>query len=71
MGVTLFVEKCSEPGVESIGEPPVKRNGKNACPKCGHDIAAQYGLAGGGIGIYFVCLREECTWFHKIFDDER
>ena len=36
------------------------------CPKCGGRTYCGYGLAGGGIGTYTMCLH--CDWFDKTQD---
>lgn len=38
------------------------------CPKCGKEMECGYGLAGGGIGVYFYC--EPCEEFIKFQDPE-
>ena len=30
------------------------------CPKCAGEITFMYGLGGGGMGVYWVCL--DCDW---------
>lgn len=35
----------------------------NPCPKCGGQITFGFGLAGGGYGVYWLCL--DCDWFDK------
>jgi hypothetical protein len=39
------------------------------CPLCGNDtLDMGYGLAGGGIGVYYFCKTEKCSYFHKTQD---
>lgn len=40
------------------------------CPKCGADLHEGYGLMGGGIGAYEVCLADGCDYFTKWPDPE-
>ena len=41
------------------------------CPKCGNEsLGMGYGLAGGGIGVYFYCETEGCDYFDKTQDPE-
>ena len=46
------------------------------CPKCGSEIEEGYGLMGGGIGGYQVCVRafgdtlDKCDWMQKEQDTE-
>jgi hypothetical protein len=40
------------------------------CPKCGKEMEQGYGLAGGGIGVYFYCETEGCDGFIKFQDLE-
>jgi hypothetical protein len=37
------------------------------CPLCGNDtLDMGYGLAGGGgIGVYYFCKTDKCSYFHK------
>jgi hypothetical protein len=35
------------------------------CPKCGSETTFGYGLAGGGMGVYWLCLNDDCDYFHK------
>lgn len=44
-----FSERCKA----LLAEP-----GKSACPDCGGQLVAGYGIAGGGIGPYLLCLGE-------------
>jgi len=39
------------------------------CPLCGNDtLDMGYGLAGGGIGVYYFCKTDKCSYFHKTQD---
>ena len=39
------------------------------CPLCGNDtLDMGYGLAGGGIGVYYFCKTDGCSYFHKTRD---
>ena len=39
------------------------------CPLCGNDtLDVGYGLAGGGIGVYYFCKTDGCSYFHKTRD---
>lgn len=50
------------------GEPPTENS---HCPKCGSEIGSGYGLAYGGMGMYYFCDGEqECDWFYKVQDAE-
>lgn len=50
------------------GEPPED----DKCPKCGSEIVSGYGLAFGGMGVYYMCSNDDCDWFYKVQDaDER
>jgi hypothetical protein len=40
------------------------------CPKCGKEMACGYGLAGGGMGVYFYCETVGCETFEKFQDEE-
>lgn len=40
----------------------------NPCPKCGAETDCGYGLAGGGIGVYFFCTADGCEFFSKTQD---
>lgn len=40
------------------------------CEKCNKEMQSGYGLAGGGIGVYFYCDTEGCDTFHKFQDPE-
>jgi hypothetical protein len=40
------------------------------CPKCGKEMKMGYGLAGGGMGVYFMCETEGCETFEKVQDEE-
>jgi len=40
------------------------------CPKCGKEMRSGYGLAGGGMGVYFMCETEGCETFEKFKDSE-
>jgi hypothetical protein len=40
------------------------------CEKCGKEMTCGYGLAGGGIGVYFFCETEGCETFEKFQDPE-
>jgi hypothetical protein len=41
------------------------------CPLCGNDtLDMGYGLAGGGIGVYFYCTTDGCDQFDKTPDPE-
>lgn len=37
----------------------------DACPKCGGETTFGYGLMGGGMGAYVVCLTDDCDFFEK------
>jgi hypothetical protein len=42
------------------------------CPKCGGTVVAGYGLAGGGMGAYWLCLDDrgaDCDYFYKVQDE--
>ena len=41
---------------------------EDGCPKCGGQLTFGYGLAGGGIGSYWMCL--DCDFFEKKQDTE-
>lgn len=51
--------------ITEVADPP-----EDNCPKCKAPIQTGYGLAGGGIGVYFYCETEGCDFFHKIQDEE-
>jgi len=36
---------------------------RTECPECGGEITPGYGLAGGGMGPYQLCL--DCGWIEK------
>lgn len=40
------------------------------CPKCGGEMTFGYGLAGGGIGGYVMCLEDSCDYFKKEQDKD-
>lgn len=40
------------------------------CTKCGQEMKCGYGLAGGGIGVYFYCETDGCDGFEKFQDPE-
>ena len=41
------------------------------CPKCKNEtLECGYGLAGGGIGVYFYCTTDGCDQFDKHPDPE-
>lgn len=40
------------------------------CPLCGSPLESGYGLAGGGIGVYFYCPKKGCEYFDKTQDEE-
>ncbi len=40
------------------------------CSKCGKEMRSGYGLAGGGMGVYFMCETEGCETFQKFEDSE-
>lgn len=40
------------------------------CPKCGGELDIGYGLAGGGVGPYVYCSRDECDFFEKFEEVE-
>ena len=40
------------------------------CKKCGKEMQVGYGLAGGGIGMYFYCETKGCDEFVKFQDPE-
>jgi hypothetical protein len=48
--ITATLEEFSERLKELLAEP-----GNCACPKCGGDMHATYGVAGGGPGPYVFC----------------
>lgn len=76
----LVVEQAD--GGRTRGTPPVlvekdaacgdcgKRHDMEKCPRCGSWIGMGYGLAGGGVGVYYYCLGDGCDWTFKEFDRE-
>lgn len=36
---------------------------EDGCPRCGRKMYHGYGLMGGGIGSYSVCLDDNCGYF--------
>ena len=48
--------------------PPSDRVVGAPCPKCGSEVLAGYGLAGGGMGAYEVCNNGDCDFFVKTQD---
>ena len=48
--------------------PPLPSSPEDACPKCGGELYCGYRLAGGGIGTYRSCLKEDCDFFEKTQD---
>ena len=40
------------------------------CPKCLKEMQCGYGLAGGGMGVYFFCETIGCEQFEKFQDPE-
>jgi hypothetical protein len=65
-------------GEKTRGTPPIERNGRKFCPQCLEEIDDDpgYGLAYGGMGMYWTCFSmrrpegEEggCDWFYKVMD---
>lgn len=47
-----------------------KALGMHFCPRCNSELVAGYGLAGGGIGPYFVCDNDRCDYFSKTPETE-
>lgn len=39
-----------------------------SCPQCGGQVLFGYGLAGGGVGKYDMCMEDDCDWFSKTLD---
>lgn len=35
------------------------------CPECGGPLSFGYGLMGGGIGPYVLCVDDDCDWMEK------
>jgi hypothetical protein len=43
----------------------------DACPKCSGGMYVGYGLAGGGMGAYAICLTDDCDdTIYKVLDSE-
>lgn len=72
--MTIFIDFSAPKGATTLGGPPPKQSETHPelmfCPKCLVQIDAQagYGLAYGGMGVYWSC--EECDWFYKVLDAE-
>ncbi len=49
----------------AIGKARELLDAPEKCPACGGELAYGYGLAGGGIGSYVMCLNDDCDHFDK------
>lgn len=69
-----FLLDESANGEKTRGGPPPLQSKTHPdiffCPKCLEQIDgdAEYGLAYGGIGMYWLCEQDNCDWFYKIID---
>lgn len=43
---------------------------RRKCLKCGGELHFGYGLAGGGMGSYEICLNDGCDYFSKEQDND-
>ena len=73
--IQLFLDE-SAVGERTRGKPYLQNEEQTRmfCPKCLEEIADDpgYGLAFGGMGVYWFCEQDGCDWFYKIMDaDER
>lgn len=50
--------------------PPDSETLPSVCPKCGETTLPGYGLMGGGIGAYVLCVADDCDFFAKQQDPE-
>lgn len=70
----IFIDE-SAVGEKSRGEPYLQSTDgtRTFCPKCFKEFFEDdtgYGLAFGGMGVYYTCGNEDCDWFYKIMDPE-
>ena len=65
----LTVHLC---GVDSSSDMTgIKPPRDNKCPDCNGELYMGYGLMGGGMGVYWMCIEgDDCKYFFKRPDDE-
>ena len=61
--MTIFIDKAEQwAGLER----PTDGLSQKKCPKCGARTSMGYGMMGGGLGTYVMCLGDDnCGWFYK------